>query len=345
MKRLFKKNILLAQRLLFLAIYFTGLGLLVRIIRKNKLLVLTYHSFKSDGSEAAGSPYDHKFMEIKKFNTQLNYLKKYYTFISANDLLECISKNTKLPPYSLLITMDDGYEQNYTLAYPILKLLQIPAIIFIVTSFIDNHLPLWTDRLDYSLINTTKKSFTIDKAIFNLETKKDKHKATHSVRQLLKTYSNDKILTAVSELEKQLGVALGKNFETEKKYLPLSWKQIRAMTDGGLITIGGHTKHHPYISALNNIEQANEIFESKQLIENKIEKPCKIFAYPFGDKNSYNTETQKILQKNGFLLAFTTLFGHFNLSKNPLTIQRVSIDDRDQDKIDLIGKITFGRIV
>jgi peptidoglycan/xylan/chitin deacetylase (PgdA/CDA1 family) len=41
------------------------------------------------------------------------------------------------------ITFDDGYRDNYTLAYPMLKRLNVPFTVYVATGFIDNRLPMW----------------------------------------------------------------------------------------------------------------------------------------------------------------------------------------------------------
>lgn len=41
------------------------------------------------------------------------------------------------------ITFDDGYQDNYTLAYPMLKRLNVPFTVYVTTGFIDNQLPMW----------------------------------------------------------------------------------------------------------------------------------------------------------------------------------------------------------
>lgn len=345
MKKFLKKIILKLQRLIFLIINYTGVNFISRIINQNKLLVLTYHNFKNDEAAIKWNPYDNKCTGIEKFKQQLNYLKKKYHFITIDDLLLAIEHKLRLPKNSLLITIDDGYESNYTLVFPVLKLLNIPVVIFIVTSFIENKIPLWTDRLDHSLNSTGKPVLNIEKSKFDLTTTKNKILSAHLIRKLLKKFTSEKLFTTITKIEKQLEAPPYNDLTKEKKYRPLSWEQITEMSNSGLVTIGGHTDSHPYLSALNSEQQDQEIARSKKIIEDKTKKPCKIFAYPFGDKGSYNTKTQKILKKNGFIAAFTTLHGHFNLSKNSLKIKRVSIDDRDQDEIDLVGKITFGRII
>ena len=79
------------------------------------------------------------------------YRKKGYTFVSIDDV--CFRFPHKTPPCPpqggmkrgkfVCVTFDDGYRDNYDIAYPLLKRLNIPFAIYVTTGFIDNRLPMW----------------------------------------------------------------------------------------------------------------------------------------------------------------------------------------------------------
>ena len=100
-------------------------------------------------------------LNIEKFKLQIEYLKKYYNVISLYRLIEHYADGAKLPPNPIVITIDDGYRSNYTLAYPILKQFNVPAAIFIPTDFIDKKEMLWHDRVKYAINKTKSPSFDL----------------------------------------------------------------------------------------------------------------------------------------------------------------------------------------
>ena len=61
-------------------------------------------------------------------------LERGYTPIFVADYYNSVQKGESLPEKPIIVTFDDGYLSNYEIAYPILKKLDIPATIFIVTS-------------------------------------------------------------------------------------------------------------------------------------------------------------------------------------------------------------------
>jgi len=73
----------------------------------------------------------------EKFASQMEYLsKKGYQTISPDDLLEFVQEGKVFPKKPVLLTFDDGYKDNFTYAYPILKKYNFRATIFLVTQYI-----------------------------------------------------------------------------------------------------------------------------------------------------------------------------------------------------------------
>ena len=74
----------------------------------------------------------------------LEYKSKGYSFISINNLTTLNTKHSTLNTKKwVCLTFDDGYRDNYTLAYPMLKRLNVPFTVYVTTGFIDNRLPMW----------------------------------------------------------------------------------------------------------------------------------------------------------------------------------------------------------
>ena len=98
--------------------------------RLKSLPVLMYHHVSHKAGLVTVSP--------ECFAAQMLALKKAgYQTLTTHDL-ERFFKGEALPPKSLLITFDDGYLDNRVFAYPVLKALQMRAVIFIVTDWVKN---------------------------------------------------------------------------------------------------------------------------------------------------------------------------------------------------------------
>ncbi len=77
-------------------------------------------------------PYTSMFVSPKEFDRQMNYLKSSGYTVIPLDEIENAAQYTK----PVIITFDDGYEDNFTNAYPILKKYNFPATVFLISSFI-----------------------------------------------------------------------------------------------------------------------------------------------------------------------------------------------------------------
>lgn len=77
------------------------------------------------------------FTSPKNFARQMIYLKKHgFKFHTASELIDYYRERHAFPPKSVALTFDDGWKDNYTNAFPILRDLQIKATIFLVPSCI-----------------------------------------------------------------------------------------------------------------------------------------------------------------------------------------------------------------
>ncbi len=95
---------------------------------KSGIIILMYHSVFPQGKD-----HDYRYsVSADLFEEQIKNLKTFGRFLKPADLL---SKN-KDGGLRILLTFDDGYKDNYSVAYPILKKYNIPALIFLTTNHI-----------------------------------------------------------------------------------------------------------------------------------------------------------------------------------------------------------------
>lgn len=96
--------------------------------------ILCYHSIaESKDNDLLLSP--------EKFKSQLKYLKdNEYTPITMDELYDFLKNNKPIPEKSVVITFDDGYRDNYTTAFPLLKEFNFKATVYVISNFLDNDL-------------------------------------------------------------------------------------------------------------------------------------------------------------------------------------------------------------
>jgi peptidoglycan/xylan/chitin deacetylase (PgdA/CDA1 family) len=101
--------------------------------------VIQYHRIASK-NECKESPV--VCDDVDAFTKQMNYLlEEGYYFASLDEIVQHVKGEISLPGKSMAITFDDGFQDNFTYAYPVLKERNIKATIFLNTAFIGKALP------------------------------------------------------------------------------------------------------------------------------------------------------------------------------------------------------------
>lgn len=67
--------------------------------------------------------------------------------------------------------------------------------------------------------------------------------------------------------------------------LPMDWDEIAGLADRGW-EIGSHTRSHPHLTTLGDAELADELVVSREVCEERLGRPCRTIAYPYGDQDS-----------------------------------------------------------
>jgi peptidoglycan/xylan/chitin deacetylase (PgdA/CDA1 family) len=153
--------------------------------------VLNYHQINNN----AHNPLT---LSDSEFEAQIKYLAKNgYTAISPDELADYIQYGKALPTNPILITFDDGYKDNYQVAYPILKKYHFTATIFLISDFVN----IYDRYLTWAQIKEMEKDgFTFES-----------HTVSHI--SLTKAASDNEIRTQLITSKEALEWRLGKKVE------------------------------------------------------------------------------------------------------------------------------------
>lgn len=248
----------------------------------------------------------------REFEEEILFFKKNFNLISLGDLKKSILNNFGLPENSLLVTFDDGYKDNYTYAYQVLKRENISATIFLTTDFIDNiNNLIWTDQVAY-IINSIEKDYMRIPGFCNIRLKNNKERAKIEIIEKLKNIDDDKKNKIIHQLFNDHGI----NPDNIPKDSYLSTDEIKEMSRNK-IYFGSHGCSHSILTKIDQVSARNEIFNSKRRIEEITGKSVEFFAYPNGSFLDFNAQIIVLLKSAGYLGAFTTIPGVYQKRKKP----------------------------
>jgi len=95
--------------------------------------ILLYHRVGPVGNQTSLT------VDIEYFDKQMSHLvSSGYQTISADQLAQALINHQQLPPKSVVITMDDGYQGIYTGAYPIIQKYHVTINLMIPTGLLEN---------------------------------------------------------------------------------------------------------------------------------------------------------------------------------------------------------------
>ena len=237
------------------------------------------------------------------FETFLREHQKRLDFISINDLYARISNKQRSDKPFGIITFDDGYEDNFTYAYPILKKLNIPFVIYISAGLVNDHAPIWNYPLIIERIVKKNDELIIGGKKYVCQTQEQKNDTFLKLKGLLFTLS-------YAQLQEEFR-RLFAEYLTDDVFPQntLTWEQITELSKDPLCTIGGHTMSHCRLTITDIASLQYELGESKNLLEQHVCKPVEHLSYPYGWKTDVSAEAIAFAQQIGYKTALRSFGG------------------------------------
>jgi peptidoglycan/xylan/chitin deacetylase (PgdA/CDA1 family) len=114
-------------------LHHSGLLGLARMARSHERgMVLRYHAL-TDGTAPVMHAAPDICMSVEAFRLQMAFVKRAYTVVPLDALVDGMARGGAFPRRPLAITFDDGYADNHRLGLPVLRALGLPATIYVAT--------------------------------------------------------------------------------------------------------------------------------------------------------------------------------------------------------------------
>ncbi len=289
-------------------------------IAENDLTIITYHGIVDEPLKI----FDWCFLDKDSFREQVVYLKNHFNVVQLSKAIELII-NGQLENSTAVITFDDGFQNNFDVAYPILKDAGVPATIFISTGYVDTEDTIWFCRLNQAFNRSFKRELHWNSHCFNIEDIEKKYIASSKITFELKALPHSRLIKEVKSIISQLGDNFHEPVGLDSPYRMLCSNAIKKMVESGLIEFGAHTHTHAILSPLPSKEKQKEIIKSVSELEKITKTPCKLFAYPNGGAADFDNETIRILKSLGINAAVSMIPGPNFSDTQLLQLRRYSV--------------------
>jgi peptidoglycan/xylan/chitin deacetylase (PgdA/CDA1 family) len=322
----------------------TGATRLLEAMQKQPvLMILNYHRV----GNADETPYDSGTFSCtaEEFDWQIQYLKRHYRMVTLEQLLENLTNGVELSGPAVLITLDDGYIDNYRIAFPVLQRHAVPAVFFLPTAFVGTGRLPWWDVIAYIVKHSRKTKIHLtypENKSFNLFRDDLDWSIMHILNLYAQTSMRDSSLF-IDELE--TACESSRPLANAERCF-LSWDEARQMQQDGMM-FGSHTHTHEILSKISTECQRQEVSLSRKILQHELRRNIDTLAYPVGASHTFSDETIKILREAGYRAAFS-FYGGFNKPGvvQPFDIRRFGIDGQSQPRFRLqtaLGTFTGSR--
>jgi peptidoglycan/xylan/chitin deacetylase (PgdA/CDA1 family) len=256
------------------------------------------------------------------FERQIAFLAQNYRCVSMDDLLEALESGRALPRNAVVVTFDDGYRDNYEVAYPVLRRHRVPAIFYLATASLDGGEPLWPSEIRYLVYSAADPTFwdPLSRQQYDIRSRREKEEVIRQVKRRLVTLPRQERNDVVKELR-----ARSKADPRFLRTKMLSWKDVKEMHRAGM-HFGAHTVSHPLLTAVPPEEAREEIAASRAEIEAELKAPVRHFSYPNpGDGVHCNAAVKRLVAETGYMTAVTSRQGYVTGDDDPLELPRVGV--------------------
>lgn len=227
-----------------------------------------------------------------------------WRFISLDYLVQhfddCVARGR-----NLVLTLDDGYLDNYSHAWPVFRSQAVPFTVYVANAFPNGEADLWWYTLEDLLaahgrveIAHRDRRLTLDGS--------DVAQAFASFKAFYKPLERGEQQAVLAGLAARYGAA------PRQERLCMNWDEIRELAAQELCCIGCHTVSHRSLAPLPRQEVCDEMAQSRAEIEREIGRPVRHMAYPFGKAQDAGAREESIARELGFASAVTTRIGNLH---------------------------------
>lgn len=267
---------------------------------------------------------------VDGFREQMRWLKRHLRPLRFADVIAALDAGEALPADAVVVTFDDGYDDNYRNAFPILRELGVPATFFVSTGHIDSGMPYAYDWLVHMILCVQVANPTIPELGLALPPG-----ASRATRRVVAQQALDRIKRLGSQAQANLIARLELDWGMLRHAgvadcRPMSWSRVREMHAAGF-EIGSHGVHHRMLAKLAQAELEAELGDSRATLERELGAPVTAIAYPVGGDDAFDARVIGATRAAGYRIGCSYISGTNRCgATNPLALYRLAVE-REMD--------------
>ncbi|WP_017460535.1 polysaccharide deacetylase family protein [Dyella ginsengisoli] len=244
----------------------------------------------------------------ERFREQMLLLRRKFHPISLGEVVRRIEAGQPMPRNAVAVTFDDGYDDNYRVAFPILRELGVPATFFVSTGHVDDGLPFAYDWLAHMVLSSTEPRLQLPEVGLDvrLPAGRDlRRKLVENLLDRLKSLDDAAQAALITGLEKAWNMPRDRAVADCR---PMGWSQLREMHQAGF-EIGSHGVTHRMLAKLPQGELEWELSESHRVLERELGSAPSLLSYPVGGDRAFDARVIEAARAAGYRLACSYISG------------------------------------
>lgn len=245
---------------------------------------------------------------VERFREQMLLLQRRFCPMSLGEVASAMDMGKPLPANAVVVTFDDGYDDNHRFVFPILRELGVPATFFVSTGHIDSGRPYAYDWLVHMLLRTGAHRLALPELNMDLPmpaTRAERRRLARAVLDRIKALDGAGQTALIERLEQAWDMPSGSGHADCR---PMNWDQLRQMHAAGF-EIGSHGVHHRMLAKLSQAELEAELRESRATLERELGGTAALISYPVGGDAAFDARVVQATMDAGYRAACSYICG------------------------------------
>jgi peptidoglycan/xylan/chitin deacetylase (PgdA/CDA1 family) len=226
------------------------------------------------------------------------------------------------------LTFDGGYKDIITSAYPVLSQHGVPFTVYVPTAFPDGIGEAWWLALERVIAQERRISLMMDRKErhFNAPGAAEKYQLYDFLSHWMRSLEAAELSAAIKDLCRRYSIDLAKL----SREAALDWDDLATLAADPLVTLGGATVNFPVLSNMKDAAALREMTMGRAVVEAALRRDVRHFAYPFGDRQSWQRKHMVMADEAGFVSAVSTIPGVIEPAGHTplLALPRISWDGK-----------------
>lgn len=270
--------------------------------------------------------YTRKHLPRDEFVAVIDSLSRAGHAMSLPEIVEHCVAAEPFPPRAFAVTFDDGFENNSSVAAPILADFGVPATFYVTTGFIEHNAMSWIDRIEDFMEHTSSGTLRLPWTTrpHSFDDTGSRIAVLEHIRHHAKRDRDIDPDALASDIFAQGRVAeiYSSDDPVDRK---MSWKQVAALARTEGFTVGGHGHTHRIMTSLDDDELQDEVTRCLDLLTEKASLVTEHYSYPEGLDYCYSNRVADVLGRHGIVCCPTAEDGTNPLGQGLFGLKRIAV--------------------